>query len=93
MRWHKDYELECRICHKKFIAHSSMAYYCPTCKVQVMKESSKNHTKAQQAREVIKHKLIKKKTAEIRDIVLEAERHNMTYGQYVAMTEGVNGLY
>ena len=93
MRWHKDYELECKICHRKFIAHSSIAYYCPDCKVKVIKLTAQERAKAQQARETLTKEIKQKKTAKLKDIVMEADKHKMTYGQYVAMTEVLDDLY
>lgn len=50
-----------------------------------------------QAREKVRKELEKqakaKKKTMVRDVVKEAEKHNMSYGQYVSVTEVLNELH
>ena len=91
------YEKTCAVCHQKFLSHSALAMYCPSCKKLVLREQAKESLKRVQARaNVQKHIEVKKKAKnkeDLRHMVIEAEKHGLTYGQYVASVEVFNDLH
>lgn len=88
------YEIKCEVCGKVFIAGYSFAKYCSNaCKkrghanksIEYHKEhysSTKNEAKAKTK------SAKKKKAATIGELAVEARKHGMTYGKYIAMIEG-----
>lgn len=97
MKSNKVYETECIVCHTKFLSRSPIARYCPPCKYKVKRQQGKDGLKRMQAREKVRKELEKqakaKKKTMVRDVVKEAEKHNMSYGQYVSVTEVLNELH
>lgn len=80
MKRTRTYERICRFCRKSFTSYSKNAQYCPDCKSsKVIQEKKKQITHLNQM--------------SITEIAVEADKLNMTYGQYVAKMEGINGLY
>lgn len=92
MKSRKTYEKTCVVCGKKYISHSALAMYCPPCRQKVLIQQTKDSAKRIRAREEVKAQIETKKKTELRDIVMEAEKLHLTYGQYVAMSEG-GGAY
>ena len=97
MKSRRTYEVTCQVCGKTFISHSILAMYCPPCKIKVNEIQTKERRRAQEARAKAKIEYKVQRREEnmksLTEIVKEAEKHNMTYGQYVGMTEGINGLH
>lgn len=91
MKSGKIYEMECIVCHTKFLSHSPIARYCPPCGYKVKRQQIKDGIKRMQAREKVQKEMEKraeaKKNTMVADVVKEAEKYRMSYGQYVAMKE------
>ena len=97
MKSRKIYKKTCEVCHQEFLSHSALALYCPPCKNKVLREQVKQSVKRKQARENVKVAIEatkrKKRKEDLRHMVIEAEKHGLTYGQYVAKVEVLDDLY
>lgn len=87
MRTPKEYKKVCAICGKEFVAHSHVTKVCSdACRRVRARQLSKEHDE-RKAKQVAKDRAEKKKKVTIVDIAVEAKKHGMTYGQYVAHLE------
>ena len=93
MKSHRVYGVVCRICHKRFSSHSFKACYCSKeCKNIAERMRNKVRYRKNNPLPSNSGRSLDNNYA-IRDIANEAHELNMTYGQYVAKMEEINGLY
>lgn len=78
------YERECGICHRHFVTGTKQQRYCsPECSCEAMRQGARRRDREKR----LNKRLEREKKKALKNMVIEAEKHGMTYGTYVAMIE------
>ena len=90
----KLYKISCACCGCEVVATNWLKKYCNECREIVRREQSRQSMNKSNQKKKVKYGTPSKS---IRDIIKEVDAYNkehgtsLSYGQYVLMTEGVNG--
>ena len=78
----KTTEIICKVCGKPFVAKTTLAMYCPEC--GKITESRRAVERDRQKRAEARAKKNRKPNAEIVEMVKQATKMHLSYGEYVA---------